>query len=122
MLVERHELTERCRRESLGEDGIRRAIALEHPVRHQPVRRALGLDFLGCLAEGQRLGLGEDVCQEYVMVPAQRIERLGKGDEVTRDESGALMDQLVEGVLAIGARLAPVDGAGLVVDLRCHRG
>ena len=117
MLVERDELAERCRREPLGEDGVRRAIALEHPVRHQPVRRALGLDFLGRLAEGQRLGLGEDVRQEHVVVPAQRVERLDEGDEVTRDEPGALMDQLVEGVLAVGARLAPVDGAGLVVDL-----
>jgi hypothetical protein len=27
------------------------------------------------------------------------------------------MDQLVEGVLAVGTRLAPVEGAGLVVDL-----
>src|SRR4029450_11298788 len=107
VLVERHELAERCRRELLGEEGIRRAIALEYPVRHQPIRRALGLDFLGCFTEGQRLGLGEDVRQEYVVVPAQRIERLEKGDEVTWDQSGALMDQLVEGLLAVGARLAP---------------
>src|SRR6516162_6312734 len=84
---------------------------------YQPVRRALGLDFLRGLAEGQGLGLSKDVRQEDVMVPAQRIERLGKGDEVTRDEAGALMDQLIEGVLAIGAWLTPVDGAGLVVDL-----
>src|SRR5215475_2508101 len=116
MLVERHELAERCWRELLGEEGVRRAIALEHAVRHQPLWCALGLDCLGCLAEGQRLSLGEDVCQEYVVVPTERIERLDKGDEVTRDEAGALMDQLVEGVLAIGARLTPVDGASLVVD------
>src|SRR5262245_24441742 len=83
---------------------------------YQPVWGTFGLDFLGCLAEGQCLGLGKDVRQEDVMVPAQRIERLAKGDEVTRDESGTLVDQLVEGVLAIGARLAPVDGASLVVD------
>src|SRR5262245_19682481 len=44
------------------------------------------------------------------------MERLDKGDEVTRDEPGALMDQLVEGVLPIGARLTPVDRAGLVVN------
>src|SRR5262245_66203026 len=91
MLVERHELAERCWRELLGEEDVRRAIAFKHPVRHQPIWCALGLDCLGCLAEGQRLSLGEDVCQEYAVVPAERIERLDKGDEVTRDESSALM-------------------------------
>jgi hypothetical protein len=50
------------------------------------------------------------------MMSTQRMHRLDKSDEVTRDEAGALMDQLVEGVLAIGARLAPVDGTGLAVD------
>src|SRR5262245_24351841 len=105
VLVERHELAERGRRELLGEERVRRAIALEHPVRHQPIWCALGLDFLGRLAEGQRLSLGEDVRQQYVVVPAQRVERLAKGDEVTGDKAGALMDQLVEGVLAVGARL-----------------
>src|SRR5262245_52293152 len=116
MLVERHKLAERGRRELLGEERVRRAIALEYPVRHQPLRRALSFDFLRRLAEGQRLGLGEDVRQQYVVVPAQRVERLAKGDEVTGDEAGALMDQLVEGVLAVRTRLAPVDGTGLVID------
>src|SRR5262245_19717042 len=116
VLVERHQLTERGRRELFGEEHVRRAIALEYPVWPQPLRGALGLDFLRRLPEGQRLGLGEAVRQEDVVVPAQRVERLAKGDEVTRDEAGALMDQLVERVLTVGARLAPVDGAGLVVD------
>ena len=39
-----------------------------------------------------------------------------KRDEVARDELRALVDQLVEGVLAVRARLAPHDRAGLVVD------
>src|SRR5262245_47113812 len=56
VLVERHERAERGRRELLGEDGIRRAVALEHAVWHQPLRCALGLDFLGCLPKGQGLG------------------------------------------------------------------
>ena len=121
VLVEGDELAERRRREPLGEDGVRRAVALEDAVRHQPVGRALGLDFLGRLAEGQRLGLGEDVGQQDVVVPAERIERLAEGDEVAGDQPGALMDQLVERVLAVGARLAPVDRAGLVVDLAARR-
>ena len=35
------------------------------------------------------------------------IMRLDWGNEVTRDESGALVDQLVECMLSIGARLSP---------------
>ncbi len=86
-------------------------------MRHEPVRRALGLDLLGRLAEGQRLGLGEDVRQEHVVVPAEGVERLAERDEVTRNEPGALMNQLVKGMLAVGSRLAPVDGTGIVGDL-----
>ena len=114
VLVERDELAERFRREPLGQDRVRRAVALEDPMGHEPVRRALGLDLLRRLAEGQRLGLGEDVRQQHVVVPAERVERLGERDEVAGDEPGPLMDQLIEGVLAVGPRLAPVDGAGLV--------
>jgi hypothetical protein len=40
---------------------------------------------------------------------AERVEGLGKGDEVAGDEAGALVDELVEAVLAVGAGLAPVD-------------
>ena len=79
------------------------------------------LTSLGGLAEGQRFGLGEDVGQQHVVMPAERVERLREGDEVAGDEPRALMDQLIEGMLAVGARLAPVDRAGVVVDLRCRR-
>ncbi len=52
------------------------------------------------------------------MVPAKRIQRFAERDEVAGDEPRALMDQLVEGVLAVGSRLAPIDGAGRVSDFR----
>ena len=45
---------------------------------------------------------------------AQIVGGLGEPDEVGRDQPGALMDQLVEGVLAVGSRLAPEDFAGVV--------
>ena len=47
---------------------------------------------------------------------AERVEALVKADEVAGDQLRALVDQLVEGVLAVGPRLAPVDRPGLVVD------
>ena len=110
VLVKGDQLAEHLRREPFGEDGVRRAVALEDPVGHQPIRRALGLDLLRRLAKRQRLGLGEDVRQQHVVVRSKRIERLSESDEVTGDKPGALMDQLIEGVLAVGSRLAPVNG------------
>ena len=113
VLVEGDQLAERLRREPFGQDRVRRPVALEDAVRDEPIGRAFGLDLLGRLAEGQRLGLGEDVRQQHVVVPAERVERLRERDEVAGDEPGALMDQLVERVLAVGSGLAPVDRAGL---------
>src|SRR5437667_11799849 len=61
VLVERDELSERLRREPLGEDRVRRTIALEHSMRNEALRRALGLDLLVRLAKSERLGLREHV-------------------------------------------------------------
>ena len=121
MFVEGDELAERVWREFLDEDHVRRPVALENPVRNEPLRRPFGLDFFGRLAERQRFGLREDVGQEHLVVAAQRIERLDKRDEVAGDEPRALMDQLIEGMLAIGARFAPVDRAGVSNRLRSRR-
>ena len=114
VLVERDQLAQRFRREPVGEDGVRRAIAFEHAVRHKPIRRALRLHLLRRLAERQRLALREDVGQQHVVMAAQRIERLAKGDEVAGNQPRALMDQLIERMLAVGSRLAPVNRTGLV--------
>src|SRR5438093_245846 len=50
------------------------------------------------------------------MMPANRIQRLGKCNEVARDEPCPLMDQLVERLLPVCSRFSPVDGAGIVGD------
>ena len=114
MLVQGDKFAERFRCEPLGEERIRWTVALEDAVRHEPLGRAFRLDFLGRFAKGQRLGLGEDVRQQYVMMPAKRIEGLVKRDEVTGDEACSLMNQLIEGVLAVGSRFTPINGAGIV--------
>src|SRR5213594_3349887 len=116
MLVKSDELAESFRRETLGEDRVRRAVTLEDPMRHEPIRSALGLDLLGRLTEGQRFGLSENVRQEHVVVPAKRVERLVERYEVAWNESRSLMNQLIERVLAICAWLAPIDRAGIVRD------
>src|SRR6266700_1980548 len=48
---------------------------------------------------------------------AKRVQRPAKGDKVTRDEPGTLVNQLVEGVLTVGSRFTPVNRARRVADL-----
>ncbi len=50
------------------------------------------------------------------MVVPDRIQSLPEADQIDRDELGALVDELIEAVLAVGAGLAPVHRTGLVVD------
>ena len=45
------------------------------------------------------------------------MKRFCERDEVARDQPGALMDQLIEGVLTICSRLAPVDWPSIAIDL-----
>ena len=74
------------------------------------------------LAAGERLRLREKVRQQLVVVVAEWRCALGGGDEIARDEVRALVDELVEGVLPVGARLAPDDRARRVVDAAGRRG
>src|SRR5262249_19603018 len=97
-----------------GQDRVRRPIALEHAVRYQPVRSSLRLDLRVRLAEGKRLSLREDVRHQYVVMTAHRIQWLAERDEVAWNEAGPLMDQLIEGVLTVGSRLAEVDRTSLI--------
>src|SRR5262249_1137328 len=89
------------------EDRVARAIAFELAIRLALRRR---------LSERQRLALREHVGHQQVVMIAQRGEALAESDEVARDELRALMDQLVERMLTVGAGLAPVDRAGLIRD------
>ena len=86
----------------------------------------LGVEALGCefrsnvslgpaLHEG--LGLGEKIGHELGVVVAQRVLRFTEADEVARDEFGSLMDELIEGMLAIGADLTPEHRACMKVDV-----
>src|SRR5215471_16428430 len=114
MLVECDELAEYFRRESFGKNRVRWAIALEDPVRHEPIRCALSFDLFGRLTEGQCFALREDVRQQHIVVLAKRVERVVERDEVAWNESRSLMDQLIERVLPVRAGLAPVDRPGIV--------
>src|SRR5437588_459157 len=90
-------------------------VTLEDAMRGEPIRRSFVFDLLRRLPERQRFSLGEDVCQEHVVVAADGIQRLCKCDEVAGNEPGPLVKQLIEGMLAIGARLAPIYRARRIV-------
>src|SRR5208282_6578966 len=114
VLIKRNQFTEGGRRQSVDQNDIGWPITLEHPMRNEPIGRAFGLYLLARLAERECLGLGEDVRDEHVMMPTQGIERVTEHDEIGRNQLRPLMDQLIERVLTVGSRLAPVDGSGLV--------
>ncbi|AUS50021.1 hypothetical protein CAB90_01069 [Mycobacterium tuberculosis] len=83
---------------------------------------AVGGDLLGGLAERQHLGLGEEVAHQQIMHAAgalggrQVVEGLSKADEIGWHQPGALVQQLVEGVLAVGSRFTPKDFTGVGAD------
>src|SRR4030095_2152864 len=109
VLVQCDKFPERFRRELIRDDCIGRMVTLEYAVRHKPIRHALRFRLLGSLAECQRFGLSQNIGDEHVVMAAERIGRLREGDKVTRNEPGSLMDQLIEGVLSVRPRFAPVD-------------
>src|SRR5262249_37023342 len=92
------------------------AVTLEHGGGYERIRYSSRLDILMLFADGQCLSLREHVSHEHVMVPAEPIQRLAKPDEITWDEPGSLVDQLVKRMLTVGSRLPPIDGTGIVID------
>src|ERR1019366_2882332 len=88
----REHLAENRGRKLRGEDGIRRAIALEHAMGQEPVRSAFRFYLVGCFAKGQRLTLCKDVCEKHVVMLAKWIKRFAEGDEVAGYQSRPLVD------------------------------
>ena len=98
-------------------------VAFEHLVRGEECdfffALAILAEFFLSLGEGlavhQGFGLCKEVGKQLLVMVAHLVVAVGRSDEVARNHLGALVDQLVEGVLAVGARFAPEDRAGLVV-------
>jgi len=103
---------QRERRETLREHGIGWAVALEDSVRDQGGSRPFGSNLLGGLSKGQRFGLSEQIRHKQIMLGSQGVQRVAKADEIAGDEARALVQQLVERMLTVGALLAPYDGRG----------
>ena len=118
VLVEGHKRTEDRRGETIVEDRARGNVARELPMGDESGRCPLGGHLLGALSEGERLGLGKHVCQEHRLMASEGVERMHRAEEVARDPVGALMDELIEGMLSVGARLSPHHRAGGAFDER----
>src|SRR5215472_10701295 len=68
VLVESHELAERCGRQPRQQKRVGRAVTLKGAVGHEPVGRTLGADFLWRLAEGKCFALREYVGEQHVVL------------------------------------------------------
>ncbi|KAL2273297.1 hypothetical protein FJTKL_04809 [Diaporthe vaccinii] len=99
-------------------------VSKEDLVGRQVVRRALSLDLLHGLADHQGLGLRKIVGGKHLLVQVvgDGVVRLGSQDEVGGNQLGALVDELEERVLGVGAGLAEEDGTGRVLGRSAVRG
>jgi len=119
VLVVGDQSTKRTGGDLLCKDGSGGPVAEESLVGNELVGSALGLDSFGGLADHEGLGLGEEVGGKHalVLVVVNGVVGLGGQDEVGGNELGALVEELEEGVLGVGAGLAEQDGAGGVLDI-----
>src|SRR5262249_42872657 len=86
-------------------------------MRHEPIGRAFRFDLIRGLAESQCFRLRKHIGDQHVVMLTQRVERPDESDEITGYEARALMDQLIERMLAIGPWLSPKYRSGIVIDL-----
>src|ERR1041385_772465 len=82
----------------------------------QPGRCSFGFDFLRCLSKCQRFSLRKQIRQQQLMMAAKRIQGPAEADKIAGNQPSALMNKLIERMLAVGPRLAPVDWPRLEVD------
>ena len=108
------------------EEGRGRAAAGKTLVRREPLglggRKPLRdhqrLGLLRGAAAHQRLALGEAIGEEQFVMRLVGVGRLRRDEEIDGHDLRALVDELEEGVLAVGAGLAPDHRAGGLGDRR----
>ena len=123
VFVHGDEGAERFRRNVVHHNAVGRLVAFEHLVRGEECDFFFGLtilaEFFLSLGEGlavhQGFGLRKEVAEQLLVVVAHLVVAVCRSDEVARNHLGTLVDQLVEGVLAVRTRFAPEDRARLVV-------
>ncbi|MNV65086.1 hypothetical protein D3C71_1577620 [compost metagenome] len=116
MLVQRDQRTQGPGRQCCSQQRIAGAVTLDLPVSPLELRLVRLAVLAQGAPEGQRLGLGEHVRQQLLVTVGRRRERPQEPDEIAGHDLGALVQQLMERVLAVGSACAPVDGAGMAAD------
>ncbi|MCY1177696.1 hypothetical protein D9M73_180130 [compost metagenome] len=115
MFVHRHQSAEATRADALDHQGVARTVARDDFVRckllhfgfaHAFVTQ-LGFGLGKGLAEHQRLALGQAVGVQPLVVVGHWVEADDRHDEIGRDQLGALVQQLVVGVLTVAADATP---------------
>ena len=108
----------------VSQDRCSGSVTQEGLVGNKVVGSTLSLNLVGSLADHESLSLSEEVGSQHprsinmivewrerpdlllVLVVLDGVMALGSHDEVSRDELSALVEQLVEGMLSVGRRLA----------------
>ena len=99
-------------------------LGFEHLVRGEECdfffALAILAEFFLSLGEGltvhQSFRLSKEVREELLVMIADLVVAVCRSDEVARNHLGALVNELVEGVLAVRTRFAPEDRACLIVN------
>ena len=101
--------------------GVGRPVAFKYLVRQElldclRVHAAggkLGAGFVLGLSFHQGLGLGKEIGQQDLVMLTHGVLGLYGGQEVRRHQLGSLMDELIEGMLAVRAWFTPDHRTGL---------
>ena len=96
VFVERQEAAERRGVERVGQDRVGRSVALGDAEWRLEIRLPLRHQFRGGFAEGQRLGLGEQIGHQQVVLPGERAQRPAEADHIARNQLRSLVKQLIE--------------------------
>ena len=120
MFVKGDEASEGLWVKALDEQGIGGAISRKGLVGNQFLQCislvALQGEFISGLFFGfalhQGLGLGEKIGQKNVVVLPERIEGFNRSQKVAGDQFRPLMNQLIKGMLTVGAWFSPDDRTG----------
>lgn len=115
VLIKGDDLAQQVRGEFACQNRVRGVVSIKYAVRYLRSWDSFLLDLVPCLFKGQGLRLAEEVGHQQVVVVPEGVVCLREADEVTRYELRPLVNELVEGVLAVGAGLSPYDGSRLIV-------
>src|SRR6266700_4813463 len=91
-------------------------VALKSTMRHLESCHAVRSDLLRSFAKSKGLCLSKEISHQQIVVPSQQIQRLAEADKIARDQFGSLVNELIEGMLPIRARLPPDNRASLIID------